>query len=602
MCITFVDQAKREMKRIMANTTAGSLWNASKASWAYLMIAVLLIPSLAWISRDHNVWPWDQAWYGEVSVDLWFWSGHSLKGWWGEMINGLYLKAPGIVWFGQFFVPFRGVFGSVEGALLFSILITQFMVLAVLFKIGQRIAPQSRLVPVAGVLFASGSQLFVGLSHQYFVEPLQALAVAWCFYIALRAGDWPKPRTAIQLASALLLGVLAKTTTPLYCLVPTICAGYFLVRMPGKWSLAAEWKSRSSRTLAIAFGLLGSLCGFWYLRNIASVWQHVRDASSGDIALNYGARDSVYHKLIIWLQLINPSFLRPYLMWGSLAAILIGGGSAIYRLTKSSAQLRPEIRPLAILSVIQIGLLLFIFSLNITVDSRYMYALLPGVVILFMQICMFVPRAALVALIVLGCAQWVTVNKYSFTRTDRLADQSNWLIPLQANSSEYEELSRVVRFTSDVGDRYNIVGVQEPWLNDNSAAFFAAKERLKSGIRNYYTSLGYAEKDSNAAMRRIEELRTYYLITLSEQYQSTPPNFVNIVSRPVLERVRRDLRFTQCPFRSEDGVIVFQFAPGSPKSETSSPITSDGTWPAVSRTGVPPAISRAKVETQDKPT
>src|ERR1700680_2847955 len=166
MCITFVDQAKREMKRIMANTTAGSLWNASKASWAYLMIAVLLIPSLAWISRDHNVWPWDQAWYGEVSVDLWFWSGHSLKGWWGEMINGLYLKAPGIVWFGQFFVPFRGVFGSVEGALLFSILITQFIVLAILFKIGQRMAPQSRLVPFAGGLFVSGFQLVIGLNHE----------------------------------------------------------------------------------------------------------------------------------------------------------------------------------------------------------------------------------------------------------------------------------------------------------------------------------------------------------------------------------------------------------------------------------------------------
>src|ERR1700730_14417381 len=162
-------------------------------------MAVLLAPSLVWAIEDHSVWPWDQAWYGEVSVDLWFWLGHSWKRWAGEMMNGLYSKPPGIVWLGQFFVPFRGIFGSAEAALLFSILLTQFIVLAILFKIGQRMAPESRLIPFAGVLFASGSQLFVGLSHQFFVEPLQALAVAWCFYVTLRASDWPKPRIAVHL-------------------------------------------------------------------------------------------------------------------------------------------------------------------------------------------------------------------------------------------------------------------------------------------------------------------------------------------------------------------------------------------------------------------
>ena len=143
------------MKRIKAFTPVTSRWNVSETAWAYLMIAALLTPSFIWTSRDHSVWPWDQAWYGEVSVDLWFWLGHSLVRWWGEMIKGLYLKPPGIVWLGQFFVPFRGMFGSVEAALLFSILLTQFVVLVLLFKIGRRMAPQSRLIPVVGVLFAS---------------------------------------------------------------------------------------------------------------------------------------------------------------------------------------------------------------------------------------------------------------------------------------------------------------------------------------------------------------------------------------------------------------------------------------------------------------
>ena len=592
------------MKRITTYTTANWFSNASATSWAYLMMAVLLLPSLVWTYRDRSVWSWDQAWYGEVSVDLWYWLGHSLQRWWSEMINGLYLKPPGIVWLGQFFVPFRGIFGSIEAALLFSILITQFVVLALLFKIGQRISPQSRLIPVAGVLFAAGSQLFVGLSHQFFVEPLQALAVAWCFYIASRSNDWPKPRIAVHLASALLLGALAKATTPFYCLVPAVYCSYCLCRKRSDLNATyeSEWSSTSSRALVLFFGLFGVLCAFWYVHNLANVWHHVRDASSSDIALNYGSRDSVVHKLILWSLLLNPSFLYPYLFWGCIAAGFWGAVLTACQLAKPTRPLHSRLQTVAVLSVIQIGLLLFIFSLNITVDSRYMYALLPCVVILCMQICMFVPRAALVVLIVLGTMQWVAANKYSFTREDRLADQSNWLIPLQANSSQYEELSRVVRFTSDGGDRYNIVGVQEPWLNDNSAAFFAAKERLNSGIRNYYTSLGYAEKDPVAAMRRIEELRMYYLITLSEQYQSTPPNFINIVSLPVLERVRHDRRFTQCTFPTDNGVVVFQFAPGSSTNTASSPISSESAWPPVSTKGPPKAIPQSKVDTQDKPT
>ncbi len=563
-----LNRTKHEVKPMNTIMPVPALWKFSRTAWAYTMMALLLIPSLVWTAKDHSVWPWDQAWYGEVSVDLWFWLGHSLKGWWGEMINGLYLKPPGIVWLGQFFVPFRGIFGSVEAALLFSILLTQFVVLALLFKIGQRMAPQSRLIPVAGILFAAGSQLFVGLSHQFFVEPLQALAVAWCFYIASSAGEWPKSRTAVHLASALLLGVLAKTTTPFYCLLPTLYCGYLLVRRRSEWNLKTEWKLRSSRALVLVFGILGIVCSVWYLRNLASVWQHVRDSSSGDVALNYGTRAPVFQKLIVWLWLINPSFLSPYLLWGFLSAILVGSGLAIYRLTKPSTRHRPDIQSLAVLSVIQIGLLLFIFSLNITVDSRYMYALLPCVAILLMQICLSVPRAVLVALIVLGSVQWAVVNRYSFAPTNRFADHSNWLLPLQPNSSQYKELSRVVSFTSDVSDRYNIVGVQKPWLNDNSAAFFAAKERLKTGTRDYYTSLGYAQKDVNSAMRRIEELQARYLITLSEQYQSTAPDFVNIVSLPVLETARHDPHFKLCAFLTENGVVVFEIAPDFRASST----------------------------------
>src|ERR1700692_1364353 len=92
-------------------------------SWIYPLICLLLAPSLVWIFKDHQVWPWDQAWYGEVSVNLWFSLTHSLTDWARTMIDGLNSKPPGIVWLGQFFVPLR-ILGSVEDALLLSIMLT----------------------------------------------------------------------------------------------------------------------------------------------------------------------------------------------------------------------------------------------------------------------------------------------------------------------------------------------------------------------------------------------------------------------------------------------------------------------------------------------
>jgi hypothetical protein len=80
-----------------------------KSRWIYLLIVGLLTPSFFWIAQDYHVWPWDQAWYGEVSVDLCFWLTHSAYTWLATMADGLDLKPPGVVWIGQFFVLLNGI-------------------------------------------------------------------------------------------------------------------------------------------------------------------------------------------------------------------------------------------------------------------------------------------------------------------------------------------------------------------------------------------------------------------------------------------------------------------------------------------------------------
>jgi hypothetical protein len=525
--------------------------------WAYALISVLLAPSAVWISLDRSVWPWDQAWYGEVSVDLWFFLGHSLRQWCGLMATGLYMKPPGIAWIGQFFVPLGQVLGSVETGLLLSVLLTQFGLLLFIFKIGQLMKPDSRLLPAAGAVFAAGAQLFVGLSHQFFTEPLQALAVAWVFFVVVKSAQWPKPRIGVHLFGSLILGALAKATTPLYVLMPAIYVGFVFLRKPKTSSFADEWRSTPSRLLMVACALAALPGALWYAYNLGHVWQHVHEASSGAIALQYGFRASVIRKLIVWTDLLHQSFLAPYLLWALLASALL---AVVLRVRPGAVRPKPApgIKPLFLLSLFQIMFLLLVFSTNDAVDSRYMFALLPNLAILFMGACAQLPGRSFIAILIALCGlQWVAVNYATLRAGNGIANRSQWLVPFDAGRSRFDEMARIIQITSTHPGRYNIVGVEVPWLNANSAAFFAAKNRLATGVRCYYTSLGYAQQDLGAALKRIDEFQTQYFVTLDEAFQPAQ-NFVNVVSLPVLRELKGSTRFQVVPFSSQNGVLVFK--------------------------------------------
>ena len=540
---------------------AQSILDLRKRAWHYPLIAVLLLPSVFWIVEDHSIWPWDQAWYGEVTSDLWFWLGHSPFQWVATMADGMYMKPPGIVWMGQFFVPLKAIFGSVEAALLFSIVLTQFVLLLLLFRIGRELSPNSRVVSVCGVVLAAGAQLFAGLCHQFFVEPLQAVAVAWIFLIAFRAADWPKMRVILHLLAALVIGALAKATTPVYCLLPCAWVIYLLIRRPADRSRASEWKSPSSFLSLLIIVFLGIPGVVWYLRHLGAVWQHIHDASFGDLALPYGYRQPVFQKLITWGRLLNASFLAPYLSWVCAAAILLAVVFFFARRLWSRPEELPRLCPVAVITGLQLLLTIFIFSLNIAVDSRYMFALLPSIAILFMQICAYLPRQAVVALTAFSLIQWGLVNRVSLTSAGGLGGQTTLLLPVQGDHSQYDELARIVSLTCDTADRYIIIGIEVPFLNANSAAFFSAKKRLLVGKRCYYTSFGYAETDVARALQRIRDLNTRYIVTLDEPFQKTPPSFLNIVSLPILKKMQADRGFIPIPFHSTHGVVVFRFDP-----------------------------------------
>src|SRR5260370_25875737 len=87
----------------------------------YIVSVLLVLPNFYWVLKDKTVWPWDQAWYGEVSVDLWYLLTHHLGQWPAAMLSAFGSKTPGVAWFGQFFVPLGQAVGSIWVGLLLSI-------------------------------------------------------------------------------------------------------------------------------------------------------------------------------------------------------------------------------------------------------------------------------------------------------------------------------------------------------------------------------------------------------------------------------------------------------------------------------------------------
>ena len=170
-----------------------------------LIVMALLLPSLVWIITDRNVWGWDPALYGQVSVDLWC-SLAEGSHWRKAMLNAFAVKSPGIAWFGQFWVPLGNYIGSIETGLLLSVLMTQFATLLLISSVIRKLFPKRGALSVLGILICVSAPLFVALTHQYFVEPLQMFAVAYFYWLAARSFELNRLSITTHLLIAISLG------------------------------------------------------------------------------------------------------------------------------------------------------------------------------------------------------------------------------------------------------------------------------------------------------------------------------------------------------------------------------------------------------------
>src|SRR6266851_1260236 len=71
---------------------------AERSIFPYVVSVLLLLPGVYWVLKDQTVWPYDQAWYAEVSVDLWYSLTHHPGEWAASMLSAFGTKAPGVAW------------------------------------------------------------------------------------------------------------------------------------------------------------------------------------------------------------------------------------------------------------------------------------------------------------------------------------------------------------------------------------------------------------------------------------------------------------------------------------------------------------------------
>jgi hypothetical protein len=516
----------------------------------YIVIFITIFPSIIWIFLDQSVFPWDQAWYGKVSIELFYRLTHSPLNWGKDMISALGIKAPGIAWLGQFFVPIGQLVGSIDIGLLLSIIATQFSILLLIYHTIFKLT-DSRLISLVCCLFASSSPLSVGLTHQYFVEPLQTLSITWIILIMVFAPQWESKRIILHLISAISLSMIAKITSPLYSFGAVLVILYHVYNNRNINCTLTQVKSKNflSKIKPLHITSLLLISGFllWYGKNIQNILSFAIQASSGEASLLYGKKADFLSKMKYWLSGFQESFFIPICLILVVSLLLYIVANKILKIRKNKKLLIFSYFDICIIVCwVEIISILTFFSFSINEDNRYLLPLLPYVAIVLSWILKNVNQKIIVIFIAcLFSLQLFVVQGQALGFTSVNHNLSYWLYPIDINNNNKQLLSKLVNATCSQTEkaRYNIVGLELPWFNADSAAYFSAKQLLAKDFYCYYTSLGYAEKDIKKAWQRLFDLNINYFATLQPSLQPKPVSPFNQVSLSILERIQKSSKF-----------------------------------------------------------
>lgn len=517
---------------------------------------LLMSPTMVWLAIDRTPWSWDPAWYGEVATDLWWTLAHQPDAWGGQMLAAFGIKAPAIAWLAQFFVPLGHAVGAVDDALMLVPVLAALVTVRLWFQIGDEMWGGDARGGWVLALLGAGAPLFVGLTHQFFVEPLQLLGVTALWWLALAAPQWPRLRLVAVGALTGVFLLATKVTSPAFAFVPMLLLGWRGGKSRAPWLAPTRGGRVGDVLLLIALAVVGSATCAWYVRNLPAMRDWVVFAAQDESSLIYGRHPEWAAKWGFWLGALHREFFT--LLTGS--ALLPLAVLVAIRLRHVRHDRFTTI--LAWAGGTQVLIVLWGFSRQIPEISRYSLPLLTSALlpVVWLLAPLTTRRNLALGALVLAAAQWLGSHAMALNALSPGPRPSEWLARPDPDPSYAAELDAVIASTttSATAFRYFVNGYELPWLNANTLSYHAAKGRLATGIRAYYTSLGYGAKDAAAAWRRIEEMQAEGFISLAPQVQAPEPSFMNQVARPVLARVDQGPEFAREHFPNRHDIVLYR--------------------------------------------
>jgi hypothetical protein len=467
----------------------------------------------------------------------------------GAMLRAGATKPPLLLWVAHLAVPLESVLGSYERALLLVNVAAGAATAALVYSTVVRIGAYP-LAGVAAVLAYAGASLTVGMTHQFVVEPVQALTVAAMMRLSLEA----QCLTRIRLVSLMIIGaalaMLAKTSS-LALVVPfafyTTLVRVVRPRAPCAGAGIAPGGGRDVILACLAAIVLGATLS-WYVFNWSFVVAHVRAATSTEVALLYGSVGTLGSKLHFWLTALAGA-LTP---WPSMA---VGIGLltltsllvAAVRVLRSPTSMWVEnglasgtLFAFCVAGTVSAALLVYASQIN--EETRFLAPVLPLVAVLLGWSLAVLRRqwlGAAVAAILVGNAG--AAHLYAHGVLGLPPSRSPWLLPSRAEPDSIERLARAVRLSCDPKvSRWSFVGVELPDFNPDSAMFVSQKQRRERGVPCGYTFVAFAETDPQKGMKRIYDHDAEFFVTLRRDLlPNDPSDALNRIARPVAEIIEK---------------------------------------------------------------
>jgi len=522
----------------------------------------MVVPGLAWAFLDHRPWPWDQAQYAEYTL-------RTLAAFAEGPIAGIAamgvlmdVKAPGLTWLGMPFALLARFLGRPEPALLCATLVFQLGTLLTCYWSAYLVSG-SRLTSLAVAAFIGSTPIFIAMNHQYLVEPLQTFALALAFLLALCARGMSRLALFTALCGVAALALAAKSTSPLYCSLPLLFAASALVtRRPIQ---PAPWVRGMGVPLVLLAVFCVALVINWYATHFAAMLENARQATVGDLALDYGTRASFPTKLVYWISTLAAALFVPHRLV-LLAAALAAGALALSSRSRSGDP-PPTQFPVGWIvgaAAAHLAAALVAYSLQINDDPRFLEPWLPATAILLAWLCARRWRFAVSGvLLATALAQYLLVYGHALGVSAKVSDHP-YLDVVERDDTQRRQIQTLITLTCDVDRPFDvsIVGVQYPWLNATSANFYAAAAHGGRAICRYIP-LESAGERPDVALKKVHQLAHKYFITVVPEKMPSTWGFVNRTSAVVFAKVANSQDWDRAHTVNDTVVIFLSKSAGS---------------------------------------